>query len=275
MLFGDDTMAGQSRKHQDKRYLLTNNVGQSTKSQLTGHNNGSKLHCNDTYENCASLGQFYCTDIYKYNGSWSFQNCRQYCGWCGIVPTELGYPSTTANSSVRPHTCLYKGQSFKPGEFWQDGCQSNCTCNDEGVYECRPLCPTYINLPSVCKLVPVVGQCCGRMSCATTPPLIYYLTTRPNSCLYKGKRYFPDEEWQVGCEKSCKCKSDMGGVHSSCISLCLNWNNLPIFSICHLEPVPQGLCCQQLKCRSDVIINIPKAFKQQYPLTAAHNYTYV
>ena len=265
-------MAGQSRKHQNKRYLLTNNAGQSTNAQLTGHNNGSKLDCNDTYENCASLGQFYCTDIYKYNGSWSFRNCRQYCGWCGIDPKELGHPSTTAKSSVRPHMCLYKGQSFKPREFWQDGCKHNCTCNDKGVYKCRPLCPTYEGLPSVCKLVPVVGQCCAKLTCheiTTTFPIIQ------TSCIYNGKHYYNDGEWQVGCEKSCKCKhyDIMGGFFESCSALCLNWINLP--SICHLEPVPTGLCCQQVTCRSDVIINIPKAYRQQYPSTSNHNYTYV
>ena len=268
----DNTMDVQPSKQNDKRLLLTNNTGHTINAPHTGYNNGSKLGCNDTFEDCSILGQFYCSDMYKFPTSWSFQNCRQYCGWCNVDPSTLGQtsttPRTTLKPSVPPNVCLYKGQSYKQGDIWQDDCSYNCTCNAAGIYHCRALCPTYENLPNeYCQLVQESGQCCPKLSCVSRSPFIH----RP--CRYNGTQYKIGDTWQTSCETSCTCIGDIGASCFGSGLVCLNWDSLP--SICHLEPVQPGLCCQQVTCPFGVIVNIPREYKRQYPSSAAHRYNYV
>ncbi|CAG2206830.1 unnamed protein product [Mytilus edulis] len=49
--------------------------------------------------------------------------------------------------------CIYKGQFYKAGDEWDDGCDL--------------LCPEFTRLPALCELTPVSGQCCKRLQCRT------------------------------------------------------------------------------------------------------------
>jgi hypothetical protein len=167
--------------------------------------------------------------------------------------------------------CDYKNKQYKQGESWSDGCQYNCTCEDAslGYYRCRNLCPQYTNLPPGCTLVTKPRKCCAAPQCQGTtskPPVIY--TFGPNNfCYFNGKGYAQGQTWNDGCRQSCTCTDASMGFYS-CRAICLNWGQLP--STCHMEPAPPGLCCQQPKCPPQIILQIPSAYKDQYP-----GYTYV
>ena len=42
------------------------------------------------------------------------------------------------NETFSVEVCYYKGNSYKTGQTWQDGCDYNCICNDAntGKYTC-------------------------------------------------------------------------------------------------------------------------------------------
>ncbi|XP_060567789.1 mucin-2-like isoform X2 [Ruditapes philippinarum] len=165
--------------------------------------------------------------------------------------------------------CEYKNKQYTQGQHWTDGCQYNCSCEDAaiGYYRCRNLCPVYSQIPPGCKLVQ--GHCCPTIDCpfSTQQPPITITWNYKAFCTYKGQYYTQAQTWNDGCSQSCTCTDADRGMYS-CRAVCLNWNNLP--SICHLEDPAPPLCCQQPKCPSGVIINIPKAYKDQYP-----GYSYV
>ena len=252
--------------------------------RITDCKNGSKVCCYDVFPHCKNLGRFYCSDIYMQPESYTFKNCRKYCGWCGIYPKEFQQTSTTTqpynpnrisqmtSTTVQQELCQYKGKLYKQGDVWQDGCQYNCSCVNAtlGYYICRSLCPSYVGLPHAC-LVTVAGQCCPRLDCvAPTEPehhLVLY-----NYCYYKGHHYRQNDRWQDGCDASCTCTNAHRGYYS-CGSVCLNWDSLP--KICQLDPALPGHCCKQPTCPANIIINVPKAYKQQYPRSPSHNYAYV
>ncbi|CAG2185497.1 COL6A [Mytilus edulis] len=47
-----------------------------------------------------------------------------------------GVRTTPSSKQGRSNVCIYKGQAYKQGAIWEDGCDYTCTCEDElkGVY---------------------------------------------------------------------------------------------------------------------------------------------
>jgi len=192
----------------------------------------------------------------------------------GDVFAIQGHAACTGSQQVTNHpittppaVCEYKGHQYSQGEFWKDGCQYNCTCEDAsiGYYRCRNLCPQYTNLPPGCKLQKVPGDCCATPDCgsqlvSTIKPIVF--VGGAAFCSYKGQYYTQDQTWNDGCSQSCTCTNADQGMYS-CRAVCLNWNNLP--AVCNLEDAPPGLCCQQPRCPSGIVITIPKAYKDEYP----------
>ncbi|XP_013383816.1 mucin-19 [Lingula anatina] len=84
----------------------------------------------------------------------------------GVVPSSVGSITGTRNG------CYYNGRIYSQGENWNDGCDYQCTCEDaiRGFYRCTEMCVTYPDLPSTCKLVNVIGQCCPTVNCQGTLP---------------------------------------------------------------------------------------------------------
>jgi len=176
-------------------------------------------------------------------------------------------PTDRPTTTVAPY-CDYNGKQYTQGQYWQDNCQYNCTCEDAsvGFYKCTDLCPKYVSLPTGCSLVTKPGDCCAQPDCpvnvgvATKPPVI--ITGGAPACFYKNVYYTQGQSWNDGCSQSCTCTDASIGAYS-CRGLCLNWNTLP--SVCTLEDAPPGLCCQQPKCPTGIIITIPKGFEKEYP----------
>jgi hypothetical protein len=198
---------------------------------------------------------------------WGFTNPLK-----GDVFAIQAHP-TCYQPTDKPHTtqapyCEYKGKQYTQGQYWQDGCQYNCTCEDAsvGFYKCTDLCPRYTALPAGCSLVTKPGDCCAQPDCPN--PGVNIVTQAPlvivggGGCIYKGKTYGQDQTWNDGCSSTCTCTDAKLGLYS-CRGLCLTWNNLP--SVCHLDDAPPGLCCQQPKCPASIIVTVPKGFEKQYP----------
>ncbi|XP_052233684.1 uncharacterized protein LOC127846468 isoform X4 [Dreissena polymorpha] len=188
---------------------------------------------------------------------------------CNTGPS--GQPTTTGTISTTAF-CDYKNQHYTQGQMWTDGCSLNCTCVDAatGYYRCFDLCPKYAALPPGCTVEKKPGECCGQPTCSisnviTIKPIIIVGGT--SFCVYKSQSYLQDQTWNDGCSQSCTCTDATRGLYS-CRQVCLNWDSLP--PICHMEDPPAGLCCQQPKCPNGAIIQIPQAYKDEYP-----GYSYV
>merc|ERR1719204_1037376 len=112
--------------------------------------------CVDKLSNCASFDAASCTsDSY---GPWALENCRKTCNLCNAG----GVPGPDDR-------CVYKGNAYKQGQSWQDGCEKICVCENAsfGYYRCDNQCPEYYNMPPGCALVPMAGQCRKAMRCDT------------------------------------------------------------------------------------------------------------
>ncbi|XP_071172357.1 uncharacterized protein [Mytilus edulis] len=157
--------------------------------------------------------------------------------------------------------CWFKGSLYHQGDNWEDGCDYNCTCDDEqsGHYSCNALCPVYDHLPKICKVVIPNGQCCGHVECVE--PICRYPIhgTPPNTCFYKGQYYGQNDTWFDDCKYRCECRQANLGFYR-CKELCYQWN-LP--SSCTLnEPAP-GKCCKTPTCPPWIIINYPEGYKEE------------
>ncbi|MCI3311043.1 hypothetical protein MP969_25630 [Escherichia coli] len=145
-----------------------------------------------------------------------------------MLPTIVG----------RPNVCVYNNVIHQEGEWWQDGCQYNCTCEDgeRGFYRCYDLCLTYPNLPSQCFLVKPEGECCA-------------VPTGPgcggsNVCLYEDQTYQQGQTWNDGCDYKCTCVDGNEGRYE-CTGRCLQFSLPPE---CHMNPAPDGMCCPVPVC---------------------------
>ncbi|WAR11992.1 SAS-like protein [Mya arenaria] len=82
-------------------------------------------------------------------------------------------PNTSPGGNVGGSNtaCVYKGHIYHQGDTWDDACDFTCACIDEksGTYKCSAKCPTYTNIPPVCRLVDQSGSCCKRLTCNNDP----------------------------------------------------------------------------------------------------------
>jgi len=195
----------------------------------------STTQCQDKIDNCAAYTKSACTGQYQ---QWANDNCPNFCGTCSS--TGDGF---TGNSNV----CYYKGQTYKEGQQWTDGCEKNCTCVDQhtGNYICQALCQTYTNLPADCHMVTPPGECCAKPQC---PP--------KRGCLYKGQEYQEGQEWKDGCDYLCNCKDGTQGYYE-CRALCIQWN---LVSSCHLNNPAPGKCCPTPNCPTNVNVVFPPGY---------------
>ncbi|GFO24025.1 LOW QUALITY PROTEIN: collagen alpha-5(vi) chain [Plakobranchus ocellatus] len=110
--------------------------------------------CVDKKADCNTYQSDLCTSqTYR---PFALDNCRKFCNLCN----QVGVPSPT-------DVCIYKGQAYKQGEAWYDGCDKVCVCDNAafGFVRCDDRCPDYLNLPADCTLVTVPGQCCKSLNC--------------------------------------------------------------------------------------------------------------
>ncbi|XP_076113274.1 uncharacterized protein LOC143080959 isoform X2 [Mytilus galloprovincialis] len=155
--------------------------------------------------------------------------------------------------------CLYKGKLYHQGDNWEDGCDYNCTCDDEqsGHYSCNALCPIYDHLPKLCEVVIPNGQCCGHVECR--PDRGGIITAPPNTCFYKGQYYGQDDTWIDDCKYKCECLQANLGFYR-CKELCYKWQ-LP--SQCTLEEPAPGKCCKTPSCPPWITIQYPSGYKEE------------
>ncbi|GFR96142.1 collagen alpha-5(VI) chain, partial [Elysia marginata] len=125
--------------------------------------------CVDKKSDCSTYQADLCTSqTYR---PFALDNCRKFCNLCN----QIGVPSPT-------DVCIYKGQAYKQGEAWYDGCDKVCVCDNAafGFVRCDDRCPDYLNLPQGCTLVTVPGQCCKSLNC-NTPGTFTGSQTTPNT----------------------------------------------------------------------------------------------
>ncbi|XP_076470030.1 uncharacterized protein LOC143300316 [Babylonia areolata] len=213
---------------------------QKTCNLCSGQSGGeASSQCVDKINNCADYGPNACTGQYE---PWARDNCPLTCKLCPAAGSGSG--GTEGVSSE----CFYKGQSYKEGQQWRDGCDKNCTCVDArtGYYLCQELCPTYNNLPSECQMVTEPGQCCAKPVCP-----------QKSGCAYKGQTYQQGQQWKDGCQYLCTCKDGQQGYYE-CRAMCVQWNLLPT---CHLDQPAPGKCCPTPNCPSNVVIQYPDGYQ--------------
>ncbi|CAC5385625.1 unnamed protein product [Mytilus coruscus] len=197
--------------------------------------------CIDVLNDCASYGLFVCHD--KRYKTWASDNCRQFCGFCGTANGAIGFYGK----------CYYKGQSYKHGQKWTDGCDYECVCEDgqTGRYKCYNKCPLYYNLPNDCTLVRSPSECCQQPVCNFNQNI---QTFQSNSmgrtpaglpvCAYKGKQYIQGQSWQDGCDYQCTCTNSATGAYK-CQDLCPTYTSIPPY--CHMTK-QNGDCCSKPVC---------------------------
>ncbi|XP_076470461.1 uncharacterized protein LOC143300575 [Babylonia areolata] len=158
-------------------------------------------------------------------------------------------PGVTTPHSAHAHKCTYKNQEYREGQWWQDGCQYNCTCVDAArdFHQCYDLCVTYTNVPPTCPLVKAPGQCCATPTCVVSADA---------GCMYQSKVYQQGETWYDGCDYKCTCVDGASG-HYQCSARCLQFQ-LP--AECHMDPAPAGRCCPVPACPSNVHLHYPDGY---------------
>ncbi|KAK3591361.1 hypothetical protein CHS0354_040323 [Potamilus streckersoni] len=102
-------------------------------------------------------------------------------GYTGFKPGYTPNPNSVGGFSNR---CMYKGKIYGQGEAWEDGCDYTCQCTDaqHGLYQCHAKCPSYTQLPPVCRMADIPGQCCQEVQC-NQQPLLSPTTARTASPL--------------------------------------------------------------------------------------------
>ncbi|XP_071091876.1 uncharacterized protein [Haliotis cracherodii] len=205
-----------------------------------------------------------------------------------VNPTPNPYPQPTIiphgtiggeNANKNPLTnqgfCIYKGQMYKQGDRWQDGCDYNCECVDEksGKYTCTERCNKIASIPAYCNVIQdPYDTCCKKPDCPTLSALV--TTPRPNpaathtpkppnafstpgpqgtptpknACVYKGQPYTQGQQFFDGCNKKCVCDDSSSG-HYSCVDRCPSYPS--IAPNCVMVPDPlDPTCCQAPQCNN-------------------------
>ncbi|GFR69724.1 LOW QUALITY PROTEIN: collagen alpha-4(VI) chain [Elysia marginata] len=229
--------------------------------------------CQDKVSNCANYPDDVCTNYQ----SWAQVNCPKRCGLCtplrttappacDDVLTDCTSFGITSCQTYRPYmlkncarycgfcdgNCAYKGMTYSTGQKWTDGCDYECVCENgnTGKYRCYNRCPLYHNLPAECTLVKDPDSCCLQPQCnfdqkvSTTQGVNKGSKNGVDTCVYAGKNYYQDQQWQDGCSSQCICVDASTGRHE-CHDLCPTYPQLP--SYCQLERKP-GQCCATPIC---------------------------
>ncbi|XP_061197993.1 uncharacterized protein LOC133206079 [Saccostrea echinata] len=273
--------------------------------------------CRDALPNCVEFTKSSCVEPYI---SWAVKNCPAYCGFCGpngtiIVTGSTGGMTGTGTGTGGTGTgtqggmtgvgmvtsipgssftgsgggCLYKGQLYRQGEQWNDGCDYNCTCSDasRGYYVCRALCPQYTNLPQGCVIVKPSGQCCGQPQCTGgtgtgtmtgtggtgtmtgtgtgtgtmtgTGGTGGTISGQNQGCFYNGQLYQQGQTFDDGCKYTCTCADASRGYYT-CQNKCVDWQLPPV---CTLNPPGPGKCCKTPNCPAGFVINYPPGYTEQ------------
>ncbi|XP_060600216.1 uncharacterized protein LOC132753729 isoform X4 [Ruditapes philippinarum] len=98
----------------------------------------------------------------------------------GFTGSFVGYgrpPSFSPTSLAKTgygSACLYKGQIYKQGVTWQDGCDYECECTDasKGMYKCTERCQRIASVPNGCQFAQDPNDaCCQVLKCDPTSSL--------------------------------------------------------------------------------------------------------
>ena len=125
--------------------------------------NETLTQCKDRLPDCNIYQSHLCTS--QANRSFALDNCRKSCDLCD--------QDITLTSSLTD-VCVYKGQTYKQGQTWTDGCDKTCRCENAafGYYRCDDRCPEFLDLPAGCSMVTVPGQCCRSLYCNSPATIV-------------------------------------------------------------------------------------------------------
>ena len=79
------------------------------------------------------------------------------------------------------------------------------------------------------------GSNCAFLQCVSLPPA---------RCSYNGVAYYQGNEWNVGCDQTCRCEDPIDNV-VFCAARC---PTIRPQKNCILETDPDNLCCQRKTC---------------------------